>query len=304
MLALLTPLGAGCSGDRVSTAVAPSPPLARPDVVRFAALGDTGKDDAGQRAVAAALRTVCAREGCDFVALLGDNLYPAGFEADDDPRADRVIREPYAAVAPVYAVLGNHDWAGWDGDVAERQLAWAARQDGVHAPAHAWSFEAWPLLLAGVDTNAVFVRGGGFQASWLAERLAASEAPWKVVVGHHPLRSNGPHGDAGAYEGWRFVPWMSGRAVASFFADGVCGRADLYLGGHDHTRQLLEACGVTLVVAGTGASGTRIVDRGNTPRFADAELGFAWLELRTDGGELRFYGVDAEVDASFALPLP
>lgn len=291
---------AGCAPEP-SFGTPPAPALADPDVVHLVAVGDTGKGDDGQRRVAEAIRAVCAREGCDLVVLLGDNLYPAGMESPDDPRADERIAEPYAGVAPIYAVLGNHDWAGRSAAVADRQLAWAAGRDEVVTDTHAWVVEAGPLLLAGVDTEAVFLWGDGPQGPWLRGALDASDAPWKIVVGHHPLRSDGPHGNAGAYEGWSSVPWVSGAAVRAFLEGAVCGRADLYLAGHDHTRQLLEACGTTLVVAGTGAAGTRIVDRGNAPRFADAAPGFAWLSLGTDAGELRFYGADGEVDATFAL---
>src|SRR5262245_29612578 len=42
-------------------------------VVRFAAVGDTGKGNDKQKAVAAAIASKCAKDGCDFVQLLGDN---------------------------------------------------------------------------------------------------------------------------------------------------------------------------------------------------------------------------------------
>jgi tartrate-resistant acid phosphatase type 5 len=155
-----------------------------------------------------------------------------------------------------------------------------------------------------VDTTAVFQGDAAFQAGWLKDQLAASNAVWKVVAGHHPMRSNGPHGNAGAYEGWRWVPWMSGGSLATFFEDAVCGQADLYLAGHDHTRQVLAYCGVTLVVAGTGASATRVVDRGNPVDFADAERGFTLFRLGADRGEVQLYGETGSLDGTFQLAVP
>lgn len=35
----------------------------------------------------------------------------------------------------------------------------------------------------------------GAQLDRLQEKLRASRAPWKIVIGHHPPRSNGHHGD-------------------------------------------------------------------------------------------------------------
>ena len=35
----------------------------------------------------------------------------------------------------------------------------------------------------------------GAQLKRLREKLRASRAPWKIVIGHHPPRSNGHHGN-------------------------------------------------------------------------------------------------------------
>ena len=35
----------------------------------------------------------------------------------------------------------------------------------------------------------------GAQLGRLRQKLRASEAPWKIVIGHHPPRSNGHHGN-------------------------------------------------------------------------------------------------------------
>lgn len=298
-------LVAGCGAAPPLRAVDADPPaLAHPDRVRFVAVGDTGKANDGQRAVAAGVRAACAAAGCDFVLLLGDNLYPTGMDHPTDPRADAWIGDPYAGGAPVWLVLGNHDWANRDADRAGWQLDWAQRRDGVEAPGHAWAFEAGPLAMVAVDTNAIFQFGAEPQASWARERLDRSGAPWKVLVGHHPMRSDGPHGNAGDYEGTAGLPWVAGRSVARFYAEAVCGRARLALSGHDHSRQVGSRCGTDWVVSGAGASVTAIVDRGNQPRFADAALGFAWIELRRDGtGELRFHAADGAVDATVPLPL-
>src|SRR5262249_36185180 len=58
---------------------------ARP-VVTFVALGDMGQGSPAQHAVAEAMYHVCARDGCDFVLGLGDNIYPHGVRAVDDPQ--------------------------------------------------------------------------------------------------------------------------------------------------------------------------------------------------------------------------
>lgn len=71
-----------------------------------------------------------------------------------------------------------------------QQRPWA-RFHGVQPPPH---FQpAKPICAA--------VTGGVLSQSWesqlreLETRLARSQAVWKVLVAHHPVRSNGEHGD-------------------------------------------------------------------------------------------------------------
>jgi tartrate-resistant acid phosphatase type 5 len=292
-----------CGRGEVSVAQAPSPVPAGAERLRFVALGDAGRGTEGQARVARAVARTCQERGCDFVALLGDNLYPRGMESADDPRADELIAGPYRdAGAPLYLVLGNHDYAhGRDRQRAAWQVAWAGRTAGVELPAHAWWARMGPALVVGLDTNAAFQFGAGFQREWLREMLEASDAPFRVVLGHHPFRSEGRHGNAGAYEGWSGVPILSGAGLQGLFEDTLCGRADLYLSGHDHNRQLLERCGVDLVVSGAGGSTTPLEERGNERRFAEPTLGLVWVGLSATSGEVVFLDADGQEEASFSL---
>lgn len=287
-------LALACAPEDLPTSRAPAPPLAEPDVVRFLAIGDVGKGNDTQRNVAAGAARACAVLGCDFVVLLGDNLYPRGMETPEDPRMEERIGLMYADTgAPVYLVLGNHDYGhGRDRERAAWQVAWANNREGIEFPANLWVTDAGPARFIGLDTNAAFQFGAGSQATWLHEQIEESTATWNVVFGHHPYRSDGPHGNAGTYDGTAFVPWVSGRGLRSLFDEELCGRADLYLAGHEHSRQLIEACGVNLVVSGAGASATEIIDRGNNPLFAEATPGSAWVELGPESGRIVFVDAD------------
>jgi tartrate-resistant acid phosphatase type 5 len=249
--------------------------------------------------VAAGASALCAREGCDLLVLLGDNLYPKGMESASDPRIDAVVSEMYAGVGvPIYLVLGNHDYGtGRDKQRAQWQVDWARKQRDVVLPSLAWRTDVGPARLIGLDTNAVMQFGGDFQQRWLHEQLASSGAVWNVVFGHHPYRSDGPHGNAGFYEGTQELPMLSGSPLKTLFDEELCGQADLYLSGHEHVRQLISHCGTSLVVSGAGASATRVVDRGNDPLFARASLGMAWLELGPDSGVIRFADANGQWDS-------
>jgi hypothetical protein len=296
-------LALGCSSGSVTFATAEPFPLADPTVVRLAALGDTGRGDPNQRRVAKGVVRACQERGCDAIALLGDLLYPNGMESDDDPRAADWIAAPYAPVGvPLLLVLGNHDYGrGRDRESARRLLRWARSHPGIVLPAEAWDVRVGAVHLFGLDTNTAFQFGDAPQRTWLTRGLDESDAPWKVVLGHHPYLSNGDHGNAGSYEGWSGVPIMSGAGLLRLFEGALCGRADLYLAGHDHNRQLLEACGVDLVVSGGGSATTPLVDRGNQPRFASAEPGFAWLELGADTGRIVFMDADGNAEREYEI---
>ncbi len=78
------------------------------------------------------------------------------------------------------------------------------------------------------------------------------------------------------------------------FGDDIwCGRADVYLCGHDHSRQYLNATckGTELMVSGAGAKATTLPGK-NPHHFQTLTLGFLWLEIK--GRTLTIEFVDAD----------
>lgn len=276
--------------------------------LRFIAVGDTGKGNQGQRDVARAIDAHCKRFGCDFVLLLGDNIYEAGVSGVDDPLFQSRFEEPYADLSmPFYAVLGNHDYgtngAGFDLWRGEYQVRYTARSKKWRMPAEYYHFE---LPVGPVSANARGVRAEFFaldtqllllgkatqQKKDTAAWLRSSTAKWKIAYGHHPYISNGPHGNAGEYNG---VP-LFGTTVKHYFDETICGKADFYFAGHDHTLQLLDGgCkGTSLFVAGTGAAPTHNTTK-NAVFYQAEELGFLYGVLSEDT-----LGISA-VDATGAI---
>lgn len=283
------------SGDaRPDPAVAPPIQVADPDRVRLVALGDVGEDSATQRHVRDAVGRVCAERGCDFAVMLGDNLYPRGLEAPDDPRMSEIVGDIYAPLKlPIYLVLGNHDYGSMlDRQKAAWQVAWAARTPGFEMPAPTWTAQAGPVGLWGLDSTEVFWAGGEPQAAWIDQTVRASSARWRVALAHHPLRSNGKHGNAGSYEGLPGVPIADGAALEKLYTERLCGRFDLLLTGHDHNLQWIEHCGLTQIVSGAASKVTPRVDRGNRTVFEHDGPGFAWIQLDPDHATIAFHGAD------------
>jgi tartrate-resistant acid phosphatase type 5 len=274
--------------------------------VRLAALGDTGTGDAGQYQGAAALNTKCARSGCAFAVLLGDNIYSSGVSSVTDEQFNTKFELPYAQIdLPFYAVLGNHDYGGGGAGTqfykGQFQVDYSTVSAKWRMPAAYYRLAVGDVEFFGLDTNMQLYGQDQQQRADIAEWLQQSTASWRIAFGHHPYRSNGSHGNAGAYNRQDGVP--DGALVKSFMDDIVCGRADLLLSGHDHNLQWLQpdgtCAGTELIVSGAGAYPKALrsptTEGYNATYFQAAKLGFVYLVVSTDQLTAQFVGENGEV---------
>jgi hypothetical protein len=248
-------------------------------IVRFVVVGDTGRGDSSQFAVAAGINAKCAADGCDFVQLLGDNIYPSGVSSVGDPQWQSKFEIPYQSlVLPFYAVLGNHDYGG---NGAGNELTKAQFEIGYSMVSLKWKMpaahyrRAWRHVdMFGLDTNLQVLGLDADQRASMAEWIVASSAEWRIAFGHHPYLSNGPHGNAGVYDGIA----GAGAGVKSFLDDIVCGNVDVYFSGHDHSLQWLTStcAGSELIVSGAGSQPSSLPGV-NATRFQSLGPGFAYV---------------------------
>jgi hypothetical protein len=263
--------------------------------------GVRGKDLSRQRAVSEAMARYAGsrRFRPDAVAMLGDNFYGGlGRAGVRSKRWQANVEAMYPADAfpgPVYGVLGNHDYSdGAAGGSAAAQLAY--RQ---YVPDSRWTMPGrWYRFTLGpdgdqplatvlvIDTNFVF--NGGLssgdrkrQWAWLQRELSRTPtSPFLFVFGHHPVFSNGSHGDTQSLVD-HLDPLLRRRHV------------DLYLSGHDHDLQHLEFEGhpTSFVVSGAGGARAREVRERKRGAFARAVYGFTHVEVADD--RFTVYHVDA-----------
>ena len=251
--------------------------------VRFAAIGDTGTAEPDQFVVADQLQRTChslastSNVGCDFALLLGDNFYPAGVKSADDPQFKTKFEVPYAPLGiPFFAVLGNHDY----GFLLQRgnpqaQVDYTQKSKVWKMPARSYSFQKGNVEFFAIDTNRI--SNDSAQQNWLLNALETSQAQWKIVFGHHPIYSNGAHGNT--------------PALISKVLPTLCGRADFYFSGHDHDLQVLNAeCGLKLIVSGAGAK-TRPTASGSRSEFSAEALGFAHMTVDGNSAQLKMIDV-------------
>jgi tartrate-resistant acid phosphatase type 5 len=302
--------------DASAPDAAPPPP---PPRVRFIAVGDAGKGNDGQRKVAAAMREVCAERGCDFIVMLGDNIYERGVTGADDTAWQDKFEQPYQDLdLPFYAVLGNHDYGGaliipipglgneWERGMYE--VSYSQHSAKWIMPAHHYTFTHGHVGFIALDTNSLMWADTtyGDQRTWWPSALAEVEdKDWVFVLGHHPYRSSGTHGNAGTYDTPEGVPnpipMLNGGNVKAFFDELVCGAGQVYFSGHDHTRQWLDMpdalCGTQMIVSGAGAEVTSLQDRGNQSFYQDAsEPGFLYVDVEGDRFTGRFFDADGNLD--------
>ena len=229
----------------VGTEPSPVPPDA--ESVVFAVLGDMGEAGVPQEQVAESVAQECVDAGCQFAVMLGDNLYDAGLDGTvATENRLRALLDMYPAF-PKFLVLGNHDWDAVRSQLprAQRQLDWIAQQEDVFGAFHYYDVRAGPAHLWGLDSNWIVRHLGDERTPALAQwgaSIGSGDAPWVFAFGHHPLLSNGTHGNAGSYLDRGARLW-DGQGFRAFLERHVVGQADVYMAGHDHNLNFFPGAG-------------------------------------------------------------
>lgn len=294
LLALLVTTGCKDSNSKIDPIISADGPG-----VRFVTLGDQGTGSIAQYVVAEAIATKCATYRCDFALLLGDNIYPTGVTSATDPQFASKFKLPYANVdLPFYVSLGNHDYgSGVDFSKGPFQVEYGVGNPKWMMPspgeyyAFAKTATQGSALFMALSTHLIIFDAPNSianQGAYFDAQIAGSTEAWKVVYGHHPFISNGPHGNAGNYDG---NPG-SGALLRDFYLNHMCGKVDLFLGGHDHNMQLLPGpvdCPGTFVVAGAGGAALYPLSSINPKRFQVSRHGFAYVSLTDTTLQIEFY---------------
>ncbi|GAB4819676.1 hypothetical protein N2152v2_006722 [Parachlorella kessleri] len=143
-------------------------------------------------------------------------------------------------------------------------------------------------------------KGGILEQSWqdqvqeFESRLARSTAEWKIVVGHHPVRSN----HAESEDKWRD---MEDRVQPLLTKYGV----QLYLCGHDHTLQYIynPSQPTHYVVSGAGSQTYNVFYRDDDSPFQYGFNGFVAVDVEVDSMRVEFLGIDSAAPL-FVVDIP
>lgn len=268
-------------------------------------IGDWGYDTQheAQAGVAVAMRKYAQNRRLRTQALLmlGDNWYGALEGGAKSERWQTQFEQLYPASVfdcPSYAILGNHDYQRWPESKVEAELEYArAGNSRWKMPARWYRFdfpERNPLItFIALDSNMPFKDGTSDhgrdftltpqqqveQLAWLeAEFKRPRATPFLVVMGHHPVYSDGPHGDH---------PVLI-RDWDPLFRKY---KVDLYLAGHDHDLQHLEFENHPTSFFLSGGGGADLYDLKIDPSkrgpFAQKVYGFSHLSVTSEKMVLR-----------------
>lgn len=290
----------------------------RPDALHLLMIGDFGNEKEQQGAVSRAMQRYVKDKGIQpaGMLLLGDNFYAKMEDGVKSKRWKTGFEDMYPASVfpgPCWAVLGNHDYHDNEGG-EKTQLAYA-QTPGTRwtMPAKWYRFEfpsGSPLVtFYCLDSNLPSVSGGAnakdgkprnsltkdeeaAQLAWLKEELAKPVAPFRIVMAHHPLYSNGQHGDTKSL----IAQWGD-----LFQQHGV----HAYLCGHDHDLQHLELEGkkTSFVLSGGGGARVRPLKNERKMPFGKTIYGFTHLQITSDGLEFRHLDANCGDLHSFAKGL-
>ncbi|MBD1808619.1 metallophosphoesterase [Microcoleus sp. FACHB-SPT15] len=251
----------------------PSNPTGEKPLLRFVSVADTGTGATGQYAVAAAMTRHQQLNPYDLVILAGDNIYNNG----EIEKIGAVFEQPYQALlqqgVKFQACLGNHDIRTDNGDP---QVSYS----GFNMPGRYYTFRRGDVQFFALDTNGN--ADWNAQLPWLEEELSRSDAPWKIVFGHHQIYSSGHYG-----LNQPFVQTLT----PLFKKYGV----QLYINGHDHHYERSKVInGTTYLICGAGA-GTRPVGHSEWTAHSAEQLSFAAYEVYRDRIIISGIGTDNQV---------
>lgn len=294
-----------------------SAPQAYTQSITFFVVGDWGRQGTvNQTGVARLMADVGGVRKPEFVISTGDNFYPNGLNSTKDKLFDLSFKNIYTGTAlhvPWYAVLGNHDYGdGYLGFCENDE----SKTDCDRSPKHQlgqalmsrdsrwfcqrrytkrfgnglvdiFFMDTSPMILEYHETEWSKYPSGIRQQSWesqlkeLEADIQSSKASWKLVVGHHPPRSNGNHGNN---------PDLMQHLEPILKA----GNVHAYFSGHDHNLEHLKFSDLDThyFVSGAGSDCDRGFGGKTGSMFQYEYSGFTAVEIQGDDMRVDFYSLE------------
>ncbi len=214
-------------------------------------IGDTGTGDSNQRFSAQLLEDYHISYPLDAIIHSGDVFYEKGLISKEDPKINDSFIDIYQTLKiknlPWYFALGNHDH---EGSIEVFKLFTEKFDNLIFSDNY--SIEKlntkdldWGVNLIITDTTSYY--DNSEQEEWLEKTILAETNQINIVVGHHPILSNGFHGSS---------KHLSKNFTQLFEQNNT----PLYLTGHEHNLEIAQNSTSSLVHAISGGGGRYLRD--------------------------------------------
>ncbi|KAK3421417.1 hypothetical protein EUGRSUZ_G02074 [Eucalyptus grandis] len=272
----------------------------------FLVVGDWGRrGNYNQTEVARQMGIIGEKLDINFVVSTGDNFYEDGLTGVDDPAFKESFVNIYTHSGlqkQWYNVLGNHDYRG----NVEAQLSPILKKvDSRWLCLRSFVVNAEIVELFFVDTtpfvDEYFREPKAYDWSGVLPRkpylsnllkdvdlaLKESRAKWKIVIGHHPIKSAGEHGS-------------TAELIAQLLPIIQANNVDLYINGHDHCLERIETSDspIQFLTSGGGSKSWRGDVSWPNPKelkfYYDGQ-GFMTVQVTEAEIDVVFYDIEGRV---------
>ncbi|XP_020222430.1 purple acid phosphatase 3 isoform X2 [Cajanus cajan] len=276
--------------------------------LRFLVIGDWGRNGAdNQSLVAFQMGVIGEKMEIDFVISTGDNFYDNGLTGVYDPAFEESFTNIYTAPSSQkkwYNVLGNHDYRG---NAMAQISPVLGYRDNRWVCFRSYVVNSENVDLVFVDTTPFvkkyFIDTKGHSYDWRGVlprkryiskllrdvdlALRQSTATWKVVIGHHTIKSVGHHGDTQELL-IHLLPVLQANNV------------DLYINGHDHCLEHISSLdsSIEFLTSGGGSRAWRGDEKGRKGeemKFYYDGQGFMSVHISQIQLQIAFYDVFGNV---------
>ena len=264
------------------------------DSISFLVVGDWGrKGGQAQSDVANEMDVYSRKHNVEFIITTGDNFYPSGVTDISDPHWKLSFEDVYSKSGhrvDWYPTLGNHDYMLNPYAQVEYSLAnsrwkmpnryYSLNKNITDKVSAIFLFtDTSPFIDAyhSVEMSDVNQQDTAAQLDWIKQQLINSDDEWKLIIGHHPVYSAGPHGN---------TPEL----IAKLKPVMLQTNTDFHISGHDHSLQHLKLPGepVDYLISGGGSQATSI-KRHPYDQFSRAVPGFMIMTLYSNYARVYFY---------------
>ncbi|KAI4352073.1 hypothetical protein L6164_006359 [Bauhinia variegata] len=271
-------------------------------------IGDWGrKGKYNQSEVALQMGRVAEKLNIDFVISTGDNFYDDGLIGIGDAAFEDSFSRIYNAKSlqkTWYNVLGNHDYRG---DVLAQLNPILGKIDKRWICQRSFIVDTEIAEFFFVDTtpfvDKYFYKPKHHKYDWrgvlprkkylsklledLDLALKGSTANWKIVVGHHTIRSIGHHGDTIELK-MQLLPILEANNV------------DMYINGHDHCLEHISSTTsqIQFLTSGGGSKAWKgDINKNNLDgvKFYYDGQGFMSMELEKSNAKIVYYDIFGQV---------